>query len=363
MTGFFRAASLVLIFGIVIPGCTSDRTSGIQRGVEDLGKQAPTDCSAYAELSPLPPSNLSDADRLEIRTRFRHHYSSLNPRVMRAEARQILLNSSKSFGNDWAGSEDIVSKFDSRRIAVFVYTRDPSNIEQSKRAIQNINDALGGASRDTLQARFIQQNSRSLPISWAKERGIHLYFGSEECMWEVFDRQANVSKEEMAPAATFNLKNLGGITLTQELVVDGKKTGQLLRSLIVILNLPDSAFKQNVIEHELMHALGVKGHTRSILWSRMSQEAGSVAPLPFPSSFDRQILALLYSKLSAGDSAARVDEVLEKEWDNVDIRTLIDVDKCVEEIGRRQNGGETVEGIDLLKSIVCRMEIEITARY
>jgi hypothetical protein len=358
----FAAAPVILVCGLVLSACTAETTGNIQRALNDIDRQFPTDCSSYVELAETRLSSLPEADRLKIRTRLRYHYSSLNPRVMHAEARQILMTSSKSFGEEWARTEGVVSKFIVEDINVFIHSNDPLNIGQSRRAIQKINDALRVHTHVQLQPHFISPNSATPPNRWAEEKGIHLYFGSEGCMWKVFDEQAGVSKEDIAPSATFNFKNLGGITLTQELVLDGIKTGRLQRSLVVILNLPDPVFKQNVIEHELMHALGVKGHTRSILWSRMSQETGSVAPLPFLSSFDRQILKLLYSKLSAGDSAARVTEVLEKEWESTDIRAMIDADKCLDDVGRRQNDGETIEGVELLTSIVCDMGIRITKR-
>lgn len=356
----FRA--LLLAGGLAIAGCTAETSGNIQRALEDIGKQGPTDCSAYAKLSDFTVSNLDRIDRQRLRTRFRYHYSALDPALQRAEARQILLSSSKPFGATWANSDSIVSKYAGRWIPVLVHTRDPSNIEQSKQAVNRINEALRRYSDVTLQPRFIPEGATSFPASWAANEGIHLYFGSEECLWKVFDEQAGVAKEDIAPLATFNFRNLGGITLTQELVLDGVKTGELQRSLIVVLNLPDNAAKQNVIEHELMHALGVKGHTRSILWSRMSQEAGSVAPLPFMSSFDRQILGLLYGKLTPGTSASRLDEILQAEWKHIDIRSQIDVHECVDALGHRQNTGETIEGIELLTSMVCELGIEIKKR-
>jgi hypothetical protein len=170
----------------------------------------------------------------------------------------------------------------------------------------------------------------------------------------------DVSRRGRADAATINLRDLGGLTVTEALHINDVPTGRLHRSVVIILNVLSGDNKQSVIEHELAHALGVQGHAKSILWTRMSQEGESIAPLARHSSFDRQLLRILYSKLLPGDSGARVADVVKQGWRFEPNRQSKNMPKWVGDIGARQNNGETIEGVHLVRGLACEMEITIT---
>lgn len=320
----------------------------------------PTDCSADIEIAPVGRTVVGDGVRQRLLLRFGYHYGLLQPHVIRQEAGQILTRSGGNFGEKGSGDDGRVTRFPFDTIPVFVYSKDRAQISRANFAIDRINDILRDATKAKLSARFIPGDVAEAPRYWARETGIHLYFGSENCLWKVLDEQTGTTRGELTAAATINLRNLGGLTVTQTLIRNGYRTGRIHRSIVVILNVSNDRLKQSVIEHELMHALGVRGHTRSTMSSRMSQEAESIAPLDRFSNFDRQLLRILYGKLTSGDDDARVKEVVEDEWRFEENRQSQNAPDCLQDIAKRQNSGKEIKGIALAQAIVCDMGIGIT---
>lgn len=344
---------------IVLAACTADTNRQQFRGLSQE-TLIPTNCSADTEIAPVGRTVVPEDFRQRLLLRFGYHYGLLQPHVIRREANQILTRSGGNFGAKGRSDDGIVTRFAFNTIPVFVYSKDQSQISEAKSAIDRINDILRDGTEAELSARFIPGDVAEAPRYWARETGIHLYFGSEKCLWKVLDEQTGTNRSELTAAATINLRNLGGLTVTQTLIRNGYRTGRIHRSIVVILNVSNNRLKQSVVEHELMHALGIRGHTRFTMSSRMSQEAESIAPLDRFSNFDRQFLRILYGKLTSGDDDARVKEVVEDEWRFEENRQSRNAPNCLRNIANRQNNGEEVKGIALAKATVCDMGIGIT---
>jgi len=123
--------------------------------------------------------------------------------------------------------------------------------------------------------------------------------------------------------------------------------------VVVIFNLQTPEYKQAVIEHELLHAMGIRGHPEKLFWSQLSSMGGSIAPLLGPTSFDHQLLQFLYSEVEPGEYASDVEKKL-KLWWTPTAKLSAATSPCVVSTVMKQNGGDDIKGEDLLRLLLCK---------
>lgn len=350
MTPSIQHAIALMIAGLLISGCA--QTNGNWRTVDTdnfRGKRTVTDCSPFTEVTTTPRDVIRDHLKPAVRARFELHYDALNKDIIRSTAVKVLLHSDRNFGDEGSDADGIVTKFTQSAIPVYINTVDAEDISMAMTAIRGMNIALEKRTTVRLIPKMMGKDRATGNLS-----GIHVYFGSAKCMWKVFKEQSGIEKSVITQSAKFKLDRLNGITLREGLTNNGHPTGRIHRSLVVILNVEDPAYKQHVIEHELLHALGLKGHPGPFLWSRLSSVAGSIAPELHPTYFDDHLLQFLYSEAGAGETQFGTTQKLKRWWIDKTPRRRQGSDKCALEIATRQNTGETLLGVELAKALFCK---------
>lgn len=261
----------------------------------------------------------------------------------------MLLYSDRSFGRPPSASDGIVSKFTQKRIPVFINTLDTADIAKAETAIERINIALRAETPVVLQPRHMTEDR-----STGNHSGVHLYFGSIECVRRIAREQLDADLDSDTQLGTLRIKRLNGITLRQEVTSNKSPTGRIHRSVAVILNLENPELKQAVIEHELLHAIGIKGHTEKLFWSQLSSISGSIAPYPEPTWFDHRIIQFLYSQTDAGENRYEVVRKLDRWWSPKDTWRSPLSHPCAVAVTKRQNNGDEIKGEQLLRGLLCK---------
>lgn len=346
---FLNIAS-ILAGALFVSSCTQYGTDWRTANTDDLfGSRQITDCSADTAPAPGKLLTIPAFFRPAIRARFERHYDALNKRLIRAEALRMLLYSDRSVGRLPSDSDGIVSKFLQQRIPVFINTSDTTDIGMAQTAIERINAALRVETTVVLEARRLTDDR-----SRGNHSGIHLYFGSIECTRRVIREQLDTDFDRVVRPGALNIENLNGITLRQELTLNNSRTGRIHRSVAVIHNLENPEYKQAVIEHELLHAIGIKGHAQKLFWSQLSSVGGSIAPHPEPTWFDHRIAQFLYSEVDHGESRLEVVRKLDRWWKPKDAWRTPLSHPCALSVTKKQNDGDDIKGEELLRQLFCK---------
>ena len=349
MRMFSRSLSVGIVVSVLASAC-SEQPLVISRSIpESDSPRGPTDCSTFITTPQFQMLDIPrwGADRL--RSQYERHYRELNLRVLREEARQLLLKADLRTGGVEAASSGKVSRFERGAIPIYVYAFNRSDRLHAEIAIDRLNMALAPS---RLVPEFFDGTTSLHDRETGSKKGIHLYFGSKDCMHKVFSEQADIAEDEFIRVTGYDPDRLGGITLRQVLTIDGISTGRLQRSFVIVFNIRDKLTKQSVVEHELIHALGIIGHTRSTLYSRMSVEAASLAPISYPSDFDDKLVSVLYRDLNPGDENDQVKRILRQKF-TFRRNTLATTADCIKDFAGHQNVGRAFSTNELLENMLC----------
>lgn len=335
--------SVLLAAGL--SGCAN---SGIPGSHSTHGPIPATDCSTDLEPASFSSVYLPDERKRLIGSRVKQHYAASSVELITAEAARMLLSAESRF--DGAATElgGIIYRFPQSEIPVFIHTANSENQALARTAIDKLNSVL----REGTNTLLVEGKSEP-GSSIGNKRGIHIYFGSNKCMWRVFREQMNKEKRSFSPRIQASFDRRATMTARLSERNNGRSTGRIRRSFAIIFNIQEPRLKQYGVEWALFRALGVKGRAQSVLWSRMSPVTIMRAPSEALPEFDRNMLRILYGQLRPGDSGTTTAIKLSRHWRKSDALSDSSWDKCINEVVRRQTDGANVRNLELLNELLC----------
>lgn len=286
----------------------------------------------------------------ELHQKYIRHYENVGRDLRQKVALRQLTVGENNFSQRGTTRTAMVHRFVEKQIPVYVYSEKNDEIILARWAIGRLNTFIGkfGVELVGREKAFLRDYDTA-----GANNGIHVYFGSLDCMWKVFREQAGVDRRDLVKSDSFQMRQLRGITMRQSKIANGKLSGEIYRSLVVVLYAGDPSSNRHTILHELIHALGVQAHTGPLLWSAMSIEA-NVAPLQDLTRYDREVLRILYTELEPGDPPERAAAALRRAWRPHMPRSRYSRDKCIENLVTRQTTGAPVQNQALLDGLFCR---------
>lgn len=295
-------------------------------------------------LSSVPTSN---ARKRLIKAKVKQHYDASRTEVVTAEATRILLSSESRFDGAATELQGIIHRFPQSLIPVFIHSADQKNQAIARSAMESLNTVF----RDGTDTLLVEQPSTP-GRQIGRASGIHIYFGSNKCMWRVFEEQTNREKRYFSPRIQASFDRQRSMTVRQSLRANGETSGKLHVAYSIIFNIEDPLIKQYVVEYALMRALGVKGRAQMVLWSRMAPITELRAPSDTLTDFDRNLLRILYGKLEPGNTGTETAIRMSKHWQKTDTQSTGTPDKCVADATRRQANGDNIRNLDLLNRLL-----------